>query len=147
MKTNEELQKDVQDAINWEPLLNAAEIGVIAKDGVITLTGIVDCYGKKVEAEDAAKSVKGVIAVVQKIEVKYNDNWEKKDDSEIANEIIKAAKWNGQIPKDNIKAKVEDGWVTLEGQVHWNYQREAVADLVKTHSGIKGITNKITILE
>lgn len=147
MKTNEELQKDVQDAIKWEPLLNAAEIGVIAKDGVITLTGTVNSYAKKTEAEKAAKSVKEVIAVVEKLKVKYDDIWVKKDDSEIANDIINAAKWNGQIPKDKVKAKVEDGWVTLEGEVQWNYQRQAIDDLVKNHSGIKGITNKITILE
>jgi len=93
-ESNEELQKDVQDAIKWEPLLNAAAIGVIAKDGVITLTGTVDSYAKKLEAEDAAKSVKGVKAVIVKIEIKFNSEWEKKDDSEIADEIIKAAKWN-----------------------------------------------------
>ena len=146
-KNNEELQKDVQEAIKWEPLLNAAEIGVIAKDGVITLTGTVDSYAKKLEAEDAAKSVKGVLAVVVKIEVKPDDTWVKEDDSEIANDIIKAAKWNRRIPKDNIKAKVENGWVTLEGETQWNYQREALEDLVKYHSGIKGITNNITIKE
>ena len=146
-KSNEELQKDVQDAIKWEPLLNAAEIGVIAKDGVITLTGTVDSYAKKLEAEDAAKSVEGVKAVIVKLEIKFNSEWEKKDDGEIADEIIKAAKWNWEIPKDKVKAKVENGWVTLEGEVDWNYQREAVEDLVKNHSGIMGITNNITIKE
>ena len=78
MKTNAELQKDVQDAIKWEPLLNAAEIGVTAKDGVVTLTGTVDSYSKKTEAEDAAKNVAGVKAVVEKIEIKFNGRWAKK---------------------------------------------------------------------
>lgn len=73
MKTNQELQKDVQDAIRWEPLLNAAEIGVTAKDGVITLTGTVDSYYKKVEAETAAKNVAGVKAVAEEITIKYGD--------------------------------------------------------------------------
>ena len=144
-KSNEELQKDVQDAIKWEPLLNAAEIGVTAKDGVVTLTGTVDSYAKKLEAEDAAKSVEGVKAVIEKLEIKFNGGWEKEDDSEIADEIIKAAKWNWEIPKDKIKAKVENGWVTLDGEVDWNYQRQAAEDLVKNHSGIVGITNNITI--
>jgi len=144
-KSNEELQKDVQDAIKWEPLLNAAEIGVTARDGVITLTGTVDSYAKKLEAEDAAKSIEGVKAVIVKLEIKFNSEWEKKDDSQIADEIIKAAQWNSEIPKDKVKAKVENGWVTLEGQVDWNYQREAVEDLVKNYSGIVGITNNITI--
>ena len=146
-KSNEELQKDVQDAIKWEPLLNAAEIGVIARDGVITLTGTVDSYAEKLEAEDAAKSVEGVKAVIVNLKIKFNSDWEKKDDSEIADEIIKAAKWNWEIPKDRVKATVENGWVTLEGEVDWNYQREAVENLVKNHSGIMGISNNITIKE
>ena len=145
MKDNEELQTDVQNAINWETQLKAAEIGVIAKDGVVTLTGTVDSYAKKLQAEDAAKSVNGVKVVVVKLEVKLNSIWDTKDDSEIADEILKAARWNWQIPKDKIKAIVEAGWVTLEGEVQWNYQREAIVDLVKNHSGIKGITNNIII--
>ena len=145
--SNEELQQDVQDAIKWEPLLNAAEIGVTAKDGVITLTGTVDSYAKKLEAEDAAKSVKGVKAVIVKLDIKFGSDSEKKDDSEIADEIIKAAKWNWDIPKDKIKANVENGWVTLSGEVDFNYQREAIEDLVKNHSGITGVTNNITIEE
>jgi osmotically-inducible protein OsmY len=146
-ESNEDLQKDVQDAIKWEPLLNAAAIGVTAKDGVITLTGTVDSYAKKLKAEDAAKSVKGVIAVIVKLEIKFGSDSEKKDDSEIADEIIKAAKWNWDIPKNKIKAKVEKGWVTLSGEVDFNYQREAVEDLVKNHSGITGVTDNITIEE
>jgi osmotically-inducible protein OsmY len=146
-KSNEELQFDVQDAIKWEPLLNAAEIGVVVKDGIVTLTGTVDSYAKKLQAEDAAKSVIGVKAVVTKLEVKFDSNWEIKDDSEIAGEITEAAKWNWEIPDDEIKAKVENGWVTLEGEVEWNYQREAIEDLVKDHSGIRGITNNITLKE
>ncbi len=78
MKTNEELQKDVLEAISWEPLLNAAEIGVIVKDGVVTLTGVVDSYAKKEEAENAAKSVTGVKVVVEKIDVKLNKSLGKK---------------------------------------------------------------------
>jgi osmotically-inducible protein OsmY len=146
-ENNEDLQKDVQDAIKWEPMLNAAEIGVTAQDGVITLTGTVDSYAKKLEAEDAAKNVRGVKAVIVKLDVKLKTDGAKKDDSEIAEEIIKAAKWNRDIPKDKIKAKVENGWVTLDGEVEYNYQREAVEDLVKNHSGITGVTNNITISE
>jgi len=146
-ESNEDLQKDVQDAIKWEPLLNAADIGVTAKDGVITLTGTVDSYAKKLEAEDAAKSVRGVKAVVVQLDIKFGSDWEKKDDSEIADDIIKAAKWNWDIPKDRIKAKVENGWVTLSGDVDFNYQKEAIEDLVKNHSGITGVTNNITIEE
>lgn len=147
MRTNEELQKDVQDAIKWEPLLNAAQIGVIAKNGVITLTGTVDSYAKKTEAEYAAQSVKGVKAVVEKIDVRFKNSYGKRDDNEITDELLKAAKWDWQIPQGKINAKVEDGWVTLDGEVDWNYQKEAVNDLVKKHIDVKGVTNNITIKE
>jgi osmotically-inducible protein OsmY len=146
-ESNEDLQIDVQDAIKWDPLLNAAEIGVTAKDGMITLTGTVENYANKLEAEDTVKSVKGVKAVIVKLDIKFNNGLEKKDDSQIADEIIKAAKWNWKIPKDKIKAKVENGWVTLDGEVEHNYQKDAIENLVKNHSGITGITNNITIEE
>ena len=145
MKNNEELQKDVQDAIKWEPLLNAAEIGVIAKDGVVTLTGVVDNYTKKSEAEDAAKNVAGVKAVVEKIEVKFSESWAKTSDGEIATEVLNAFKWNWRVPNDKVKVKVESGWVTLEGELQYNYQSEAARDAVKNLLGITGVTNNINI--
>jgi osmotically-inducible protein OsmY len=144
MKTNEELQKDVQDAIKWEPLLNAAEIGVTAKNGIITLTGTVDSYTKKSEAEDASKNVAGVKAVVEKIEIKFGSTWQK-DDNEIAKEVLNAFKWNWEVPDDKVKVKVEDGWVTLEGELHWNYQKDAAKKLVNNQVGVKGVINNITI--
>jgi osmotically-inducible protein OsmY len=144
MKTNEELQKDVQNAIKWEPLLNAAEIGVTAKDGVVSLTGVVDSYSKKLEAENAAKSVAGVKAVVEKIEVKFTSTWNKSD-LDIANEVVTALKSNWVVPKDKVKVKVEGGWVTLDGEVPWNYQKEAAKNAVNYLSGVKGVTNNIKI--
>ncbi len=145
MKNNAEIQKDVQDAIKWEPLLNAAEIGVTVKDGVVTLTGTVDSYSKKTEAEDAAKNVAGVTAVVEKIEIKYNTGWGKKNDNEIAVEVVNALKWNWRIPSADVKVKVEDGWVTLTGELQWNYQKEAAKDAVKNLLGVMGVANNITI--
>ena len=106
MKTNEELQKDVQSAIKWEPLLNAAEIGVTAKDGIITLTGVVNGYAKKMEAEMAAKNVAGVKAVVEKIEIKFESTSAKKDDNDIATEALSAIKGMWDLPTDKIKVKV-----------------------------------------
>ena len=144
MKKNEELQKDVQDAIKWEPLLNAAEIGVTAKDGVITLTGIVDSYVKKSEAEDAAKNVAGVKAVVEKIIVQFG-TMGKKADNEIATEVLNAYKWNWEVPSDKVKVKVEDGWVTLEGELNWNYQKDAAKKSISNLPGVKGVSNIITI--
>lgn len=144
MKNNENLQKDVQDAIKWEPLLNAAEIGVTAKNGVVTLTGIVDSYAKKIEAENAAKFVAGVKAVVEKIEVKF-ENIGVKTNDEIAAEVVSAFKWNWEVPSNQIKVTVEDEWVTLEGEVQWNFQKEAAKKSVKNILGVKGINNNITI--
>jgi osmotically-inducible protein OsmY len=145
MKTNEELQRQVQDAIKWEPLLNAAEIGVTAKDGVITLSGVVNSYAKKSQAEMAAKNVAGVKAVVEKIELKFGTDWTKKDDNEIATEVLNAIKWNWDLPNDKLKVKVEKGWVTLEGELHWNFQRESAKDAVKNLIGVTGVSNNITI--
>lgn len=144
MRTNEELQQDVQEAIKWQPLLNAAEIGVTAKNGVVSLTGVVDSFAKKTEAEDAAKNVAGVTAVVEKIEVKLPTSWSKTN-AEIAAEVLDAlrARWN--IPQDAIKVKVEAGWITLTGELTWNYQRESAADAIKYLMGVTGVTNKITI--
>jgi len=144
MKNNEDLQKDVQDAIKWEPLLHAAEIGVIAKDGIVTLTGIVDSFAKKSEAEDAAKGVAGVKAVVEKIEVQFQSTF-KKSDNEIASDLLNVFKWNWEIPADKIKAKVENGWVTLEGEFQWNHQKEIAKKLVSKLFGVKGVTNNIII--
>ena len=145
MKTNADLQKKVQDAIKWEPLLSAAEIGVIVKNGVVTLTGTVDNYAKKAEAEDAAKSVAGVKAVVEKIEIKHSGSRAKKDDNEIAAEVITALKWNGQVPGGKVKVKVEKGWVTLEGELEWNYQKDAAKNAIAYLLGVTGVSNNITI--
>jgi osmotically-inducible protein OsmY len=146
MKNNAELQKDVQDAIKWEPLLSAAEIGVIVKDGVVTLSGTVDSYSKKTEAENAAKNVAGVKAVVEKIEIKVGHSHVKKDDGDIAKEVVNAFKWHWQVPADKIKVKVEKGQVTLEGELEWNYQREAAINVVKNLSGVTNVSNRIIII-
>jgi osmotically-inducible protein OsmY len=145
MKTNAELQRDVQEAIKWEPLLSAGEIGVTAKEGIVTLTGTVDSYWKKSEAEVAAKNVAGVKAVVEKIEIKFANNSFKKDDNEIAAEVVNAFKWNNEVPNDKVKVKVEKGWVTLDGELEWNFQKEAARNAVAGLLGVTGVTNNITI--
>lgn len=145
MKTNETLQRDVQNAIKWEPLLEAAEIGVTAKDGVVTLTGTVDTYSKKCEAEDATKNVLGVKAVVEKININFHSSMDKKNDGDIANEVLNAYKWNWEIPSQKVKVRVENGWVTLEGEVAWNYQRQAAARVIKNLDGVMGVHNNMTV--
>ena len=145
MKTDAQLQQDVMAELKWEPLLRQSEIGVSAKDGVITLTGSVDGYAKKSEAEDAVKRVAGVKAVVEKIEIKYASNSARKDDSDIATEVVNAFKWNWEVPADEVKARVEKGWVTLEGQVEWNYQSNAAKKAVISLSGVAGVSNNIKV--
>jgi osmotically-inducible protein OsmY len=144
MKTDQELQTDVQNAIKWEPLLNATEIGVTAKDGVVSITGVVDSYAKKLEAESAAKKVIGVKAIVEEIEVKFPNSWSKTD-AEIANQVLMDLKSNWEVPNDKVTVKVEDCWVTLEGELPWNYQKEAAKNAVIYLNGVKGITNNIKI--
>lgn len=144
MKTNEELQKDVQNAIKWEPLLHAAEIGVTVKDGIVTLMGTVDGYYKKIEAENAAKSVDGVKAVVEEIQVRYPNST--KSDEDIARDAIKALANEWNVPDNKIQVKVEKGWVTLEGEVTWNYQKEAAYKALRHLIGVEGVTSRIKIM-
>ncbi len=144
MKNNEDLQKDIQDAIKWEPLLNGVEIGVTAKDGIITLTGIVESYDKKLEVEDVAKNVAGVKAVVEEIKI-HSGADAMKDDHEIANDVLNAFQRNMEFPIDKVKVKVEDGWVTLEGDLKWNFQKESAKKIVSKIVGVRGITNHIAI--
>ena len=143
-KSNEKLQNDVQDAIKWEPLLHVAEIGVIVHDGIVTLTGTVDSYAKKKEAEQAAKGVAGVLAVADDIEVKP-DSASIKNDTDIAAEVIKALKDTWSVPDSKIKVMFENGWVTLEGTLHWNFQREAAKNAIRYLNGVRGVINTMKI--
>ena len=145
MKTDTQLQNDVMAELKLEPSLSAAQIGVSVKDGVVTLTGTVNGYAKKSEAEDAAKRVSGAKAVVEKIEVKYPSDWAKNDDNDIAVEIINAFKWNWEIPSAKVKVRVEKGWVTLEGELEWKFQSDAAGKAVKNLLGVTGVSNNTTI--
>ncbi|MDQ0594980.1 osmotically-inducible protein OsmY [Chryseobacterium ginsenosidimutans] len=144
MKTDTELQNDLQDAMKWEPLLHSAEIGVIVKNGIVTLTGFVDSYVKKLQAEHAAKKVLGVKVLVENIKVRLPDP-RSKTDQEIAGEIIVAFEANSFIPEEKITVKVENGWVDLDGEVSWDYLRDITENAVKYLAGVKGIYNNITV--
>ena len=145
MKNPQDLQKNVQDAIKWKPLLHETEVGVAINNGVVILTGTVDCYSKKLEAENAAKNIAGVKALVEKIEVHLENSLDKKDDNEIAEEIAKAYKRNWHIPNDKIKVKVENGKVILTGELNWHYQKEEAKNTINNLKGIVSVTNGITI--
>lgn len=144
MKNNETLQKDVQDAIKWEPLMNAAEIGVTAIDGVITLSGTVNSYLKKRQAENAAKNVSGVKAVIENILVHFECD-SNKPDVEIASEVIYALKCCWEITSSDIQVKVDDGWVTLFGEQQWNFQKQVAINTINNLSCVKGVINNITL--
>ena len=144
MKTNSELQIDVQNAIKWEPLLNDTEISVSGEDGIVTLSGTVDNYVKKIVAENTSKKVIGVKALVEKIDVKIPNSL-RKTNTEIASKVLNSLNSNSAIPIDKITVKAEDGWVTLEGELMWNYQKEAAKKSVDYLMGVRGITNNIII--
>jgi osmotically-inducible protein OsmY len=144
MKTDKQIQQDVMDELLWEPSLNAAEIGVAVKDGIVTLSGAVDSYAKKSAAENVAKNVAGVKALAEDIEVKFSGSF-KKNDSEIATAIMQALKWNSFVQDEKIKVKVDDGWVTLEGEVEWGFQIARIKSVINDLIGVRGISNLITV--
>ena len=124
MSKDSELKKVVLDELSWEPSVDAAHIGVTAKDGVITLTGHVDNYSSKAGAEKAASRVKGVKAVVEEIEVKLPYDV-KRSDEDIAAAAVDRLGWNSTNPNGAVQVKVEKGWVTLSGTVDWQFEKEA----------------------
>ncbi len=144
MKANSDLQEKVLKALHWEPTLDTSQIGVMVDNGIVLLTGFVDSYAKKLKVEATVKNVKGVKAVVEKVEVRFGIE-DEISDSEIARDVVNALKWNWEIPNDVIKVKVENNWVTLEGQLQWNYQRETAQKLVDNLVGVRGVNNKLTI--
>jgi len=145
MKTDAEIQRNVMDELKWQPGLNSAAIGVAVKDGVVTLSGNVDSYLEKVDAERAAKRMSGVTATVNSLTVRLPASSECTD-QDIAKAAADALKWNVSIPHDRIKVTVEDGWVSLSGTVDWMYQKEAAEDEICCLMGVKGVNNLITVL-
>ncbi len=144
MTQDSQLQQAVLDEFNWEPSVNAGHIGVTAKDGVVTLSGHVDSYAKKQSAETAARRVRGVKAVAEEIEVRLPFDT-KRTDEEIAAAAIERLSWNVSVPKDSVQVKVEDGWVTLTGQVDWWYQKDEAEQDIKPLRGVIGVSNQVTI--
>jgi osmotically-inducible protein OsmY len=145
MKTDILIRKDVMDELGLEPLLKANEIGVAVKNGIVTLSGMVDTYTKKITAEQAAQRVAGVRAIAEDIVVKPGGN-SRKTDSEIAEAVMNALKWHSAVQEDRIRVKVEDGFVTLEGEVEWEFQKNSAQYMVENLQGVSGITNKITLI-
>jgi len=144
MKTDLQIQQDVMDELAWDPILKVSEIGVTVKDGIVTLSGYVDSYSKKLAVENAAKRVKAVKAVAIDIEIKLPTD-EKRSDADIAAAALTTLKWSRFVPDDRVKLEVENGWVTLEGELEWQYQKESAAIAVKDLIGVRGISNLIKV--
>lgn len=144
MRTDIEIKNDVLDELAWQPNIDETQIGVIVEKGVVTLTGTVDSYAKKIAAEKAVKGVKGVRAVAEDIEVKYGTEY-KKSDKEIAKAAADAIKWNYSVPDDDVKIKVDNGWIYLTGEVKWGYQKDAAKNAVENLLGVRGVSNAITL--
>jgi osmotically-inducible protein OsmY len=144
MKTDAQIQTDVMQELKWDPSITHEHIGVAVADGIVTLSGTVPSYIEKSSAERAAQRVSGVKAVVEKIEVKVPGAYHR-DDQDIAKAILDQFRWHTQIPDDVVKPRVENGWVELTGEVDWDYQRSAAENAIRNLTGVKGITNRITI--
>ena len=139
-----QLQKSVLDELAWEPTVDAAHIGVTAKDGVVTLTGHVGNYAEKLTAERTVRRVKGVKAIVQEIHVKLPSS-DARSDEDIAASALSGLRWHAGLPADQIQLRVENGNVALNGEVSWQYQRDLAERDVRKIKGVRSVANLITV--
>jgi osmotically-inducible protein OsmY len=143
-RTDEDIQRDVLEELKWDARVQPHEIGVSVRDGVVTLTSWVDSYVKKWAAERAAHRVRGVVAVANDIEVRLPSSVERTD-ADIAAAVTRALEWDAQVPVDKLEVTVSKGWVSLQGEVEWEYQRRAAERAVRNLSGVRGVTNLIMV--
>lgn len=143
-KSDEQLRKDVQEELHWDPSIGRVEIGVVASDGVVTLTGQVDTFARRWAALKAAERVTGVVAVADELTVHLPTDY-RRTDIDIAHMVAEALRWDIQVPDEHIKARVDEGRVSLDGEVDWEYQRSAALRAVRNLTGIRGVTNNITL--
>lgn len=144
IKSDSQLQRDVVDELRWDPGIGRMEIGVACKDGVVTLSGEIDSYSRKFSVVKAAERVAGVKAVAEDLIVKLPSS-SMRTDTDIAHSVVESLRWDIDVPTEGIQARVEDGWVWLEGQTEWQYQRSAAERAVRHLTGVKGVTNLISI--
>ena len=144
MKSDSEIERDVKEELRWDPDLDATDIGVSVSKGVVTLTGFVKSYLDRYEAETATKRVAGVVGVANDIEVRI-PSVDERPDPEIARDAVSALKAQLPFSSEHIKVVVKSGWVTLEGQVEWQYQKNTAETAVRRIKGVKGVTNSILL--
>lgn len=144
MKTDAQLHQDIRQALDWEPSLNPTHIDVAVRDGVVTLTGFVTSLTEKWTTEHIVKSVSGVKAVADDLEVRLPTENERTD-SDIARAAVTALEWNTSVPHDRIAVTVRNGWITLDGSVDWPYQKTVAEEAVRPLMGVKGVTNALVV--
>ncbi len=142
--TDEWIQEAVLAELKWEGRVQPSEVGVAVRDGIVTLTGLVDSYAKRVAAEEAAHRVRGVRAVVNDIEIRLPLDAERHD-ADLAAAIMHALEWDAFVPLDQIEVTVSHGWVTLRGEVPWQYQKLDAERVVRRLAGVRGVTNLISV--
>ena len=142
--TDKDLKQHVENALEWEPGVDPADIGVAADEGVVTLRGTVPSYAEKMAAERLALRIYGVKAVANDLQVKLPGSY-KRTDTEIAQAAVHALRWNTTVPDNHVTLSVKDGWITLGGMVDWQYQSDAAARAVRELAGVTGLTNDIKV--
>ena len=142
--TDEQIQKDVLAELKWDARVQPNEIGVAVKDGIVTLTGFVDSYTKRWAAEEAAHRVRGVKAVANDIEGRPSSSAERTD-ADIAAAVVRALEWDAFVSVDKLDVTVSKGWVTLQGEVEWQFQKQDAERVIRRLSGVKEVTNLITV--
>jgi osmotically-inducible protein OsmY len=144
IKSDSQLQRDVIEELRWDPSVGRMEIGVACKDGVITVSGNVDSYSRLFNVVKAAERVSGVKAVAEELKVVLPST-SIRPDTDIAHAVVEGLRWDIDVPEEGIQARVDEGWVWLEGEVEWQYQRSAAERAVRFLTGVKGVTNLLTI--
>jgi osmotically-inducible protein OsmY len=144
MRTDAEIGKDVKEELMWDPMLIASEINIIVKHGIVTLSGYVNAYNKRLAAENATWKVRGVRAVAEELKVQLTAE-EGISDIEIAENILTAFKLNTYIPEEKIHITVTDGWIKFSGELDWNFEKDQAFNTIINLKGIKGYTNQVTV--
>lgn len=144
MKTDTQLKADVMAELAWDAAIDATDIGVLVKNGVVTLTGHLDTFAEKHATERAVRRVAGVRGIALELDVKLAAE-HRRSDSEIAQAATSALRWSSLVPDEHVKVEVEDGWVTLTGEVDWGYQLTNAEQCIRPLVGVRGMTNRITI--
>lgn len=144
VKTDSQLKTDVEAELKWDPRVNANEVGVAVKHGVITLTGTVDSYSKRYSAEEAAHRVRGVKAVANDIEVRLLESTAR-NDSDIAGAAVHALEWDAMVNVEDLDVTVSKGWITLKGTVNWPFEKHDAERVVQRLTGVRGVSNLLTI--